>query len=149
MARKHGSWKRDLYWWWEDRKGWARSFLPMPRFVVTDRVGWRACIANNRDAYGGAAVVYAARWAYLMEQRMAAGARLEDIAKATSNEADTEGITGFMYGAAVSMLAHVWAHGEELRRWHNLDMQLGTEGEQANEAGTVLNPALLVADLGG
>lgn len=55
----------------------------------------------------------------------------------------TEGITGFMYGCAVSALAHFWAHGEALRRWHNLDTQIGTEGEKANESGGVLNPALL------
>lgn len=147
MARKHGSWQRDLYWWWQDCKGWARSFWPMPRFEVIDKAGWHKCIANNRDAYGGAAVRYAARWAHLMEQRIAAGEALADIAKQTSHDADKERITGFMYGAAVQILAHVWAHGEELRRWHNLDMQIADEGEKANEAGTVLNPALMVAEV--
>jgi hypothetical protein len=34
--------------------------------------------------------------------------------------------------------------GEELRRWHNKDVQIGDEGEKANETpGAVLNPALL------
>lgn len=31
----------------------------------------------------------------------------------------------------------------KLRRWHNKDIQLGTEGDAANESGGVLNPALL------
>lgn len=48
-----------------------------------------------------------------------------------------------MYGCAVSILSQVWIHGEELRRWHNLDSQIGTEGEKANESGGVLNPAVL------
>jgi len=49
-----------------------------------------------------------------------------------------------MYGWAVSFLASFWKYGEELRRWHNLDTQLGDEGEQANkEKGATLNPALL------
>jgi hypothetical protein len=48
-----------------------------------------------------------------------------------------------MYGCAVQMLAGCWIHGEELRRWYNLDTQLGTEGEAANSNGGVLNPVLL------
>jgi hypothetical protein len=86
---------------------------------------------------------YAERWAYLMEHEMEEGKKLVDIAKTTSHTADEEGITGFMYGCAVSILSRVWIHGEELRRWHNLDTQIGHEGERANEKGTVLNPALL------
>ena len=50
-------------------------------------------------------------------------------AKEASHLADSEGITGFMYGCAVSMLAQCWKHGEELRRWHNKDTQIGTEGD--------------------
>ena len=68
---------------------------------------------------------------------------LEDVADATSQEADVEGITGFMYGCAVSTLSRCWKHGEQLRRWHNINTQLGNEGEKANESGGVLNPALL------
>ena len=108
-----------------------------------DEALWMKCKANNTDPYGGACVRYAERWAGLMETKMAGGAALADIAKATSHEADTEGITAYMYGAAVSMLSACWKHGEELRRWHNRDTQIGTEGERANESGVVLNPALL------
>lgn len=60
-----------------------------------------------------------------------------------SHTADTEGVTGFMYGCAVTQLYWHWVHGEELRRWHNLDTQIGDEGEKANESGGVLNPAIL------
>ena len=41
------------------------------------------------------------------------------------------------------MLAQCGVHGEALRRWHNRDTQIGTEGDKANESGGVLNPALL------
>lgn len=112
-------------------------------FSIRDPDGWAKCVENNSDPYGACVVRYAARWANLMEARMAAGAELEAIAKDTSHEADTEGITGFMYGAAVSILAGAWEHGERLRRWHNRDTQLGTEGDRANETGGVLNPAVL------
>jgi len=75
---------------------------------------------------------------------MAKGKKLEEIAHSTSHKADTDGITGFMYGAAVETLANVWEHGEALRQWHNLETQIGTEGEEANKRGATLDPALLV-----
>lgn len=117
-----------------------RTYEP---FTLLDAEGWRKTVEINDDPYGSCAVMYAARWANMMEARMAEGATLEDIAKATSHEADTEGITGFMYGCAVSILSQVWIHGEQLRRWHNLDTQIKDEGVKANESGGVLNPAIL------
>jgi hypothetical protein len=110
---------------------------------TTDQAAWDNAVEINGDPYGAATIRYTERWADLMEARIAEGAALEDIAKATSHEADTEGITGFMYGCAVSLLAQLWIHGEALRRWHNLDTQIRDEGEKANETGGVLNPALL------
>lgn len=78
-----------------------------------------------------------------MQVEMTNGKNLEDVADVASYEADLEGITGFMYGRAVVALSHYWKHGEQLRRWHNIKTQLGNEGEEANESGGVLNPALL------
>lgn len=46
-------------------------------------------------------------------------------------------------GMAVSMLVQCWEHGEQLRRWHNLETQIGDEGEKANALGGALNPAVL------
>ena len=108
---------------------------------------WDDGVKKNTDPYGAQVYIFAQAWAELMEARLAAGDKLEDIAKETSHEADTTGITGFMYGCAVSILAECWKHGEELRTWHNLDTQLGNEGEKANVSGGVLNPALL--NIGG
>ena len=112
---------------------------------LKDADGWKKTVDANKDcAYGSAVMRYAERWAYLMEHRMQKGEKLAAIAKETSNQADENiGITGFMYGCAVSILARTWIHGEELRRWHNLDTQIGNEGEIANEKGGTLNPALL------
>lgn len=112
-------------------------------FSLKDPDGWKQQVEKNQDGYGSGVIRFAARWANLMEQKMAKGAKLKDIAEKTSHEADSEGITGFMYGCAVSILSQVWEHGEELRCWHNLDTQLGDEGEKANKSGGVLNPALL------
>lgn len=110
---------------------------------LRDGDGWKTFCEKNTDPYGGAVVTYAERWARLMEAEMAKGLTLEGVADACSHLADNEGITGFMYGCAVSTLAQVWLHGEGLRRWHNIRTQIQNEGEIANEKGTVLNPALL------
>lgn len=98
---------------------------------------------NSTDAYSARVVSYAEDWANLMEARMAKGERIADIAKPTSSDADTDGITGYMYGAAVAGLARFWEHGEALRLWHNLATQLRDEGKRANDSGGVLNPAIL------
>lgn len=80
----------------------------------------------------------------LMQAEIAAGKAIADVADDCCSMADKNfGITGFMYGCAVSALAHCWKHGDELRRWHNLKTQIRNEGERANETGGVLNPALL------
>lgn len=107
------------------------------------KAAWDLGVANNEDPYGRAVYRYASEWATRMETALAAGESVEQIADRCSHEADTEGITGFMYGCAVGILANCWIHGEALRRWHNLKTQIGTEGERANEGGGVLNPAIL------
>ena len=105
---------------------------------------WKA--KNQGDPYGVAIFSYAEEWAILMEAALAEGKKLTDVASSLSDKADIVGITGFMYGAAVNVLAHCWEYGEELRRWHNLDTQLHDEGEKANDSGGVLNPALLMME---
>lgn len=98
---------------------------------------------SSTDDYGARIVSYSEHWAYLMEAAISQGRRLEDIALETSREADSDGITGYMYGAAVGALARFWEHGEALRHWSNLRVQIGNEGELANRTGGVLNPALV------
>lgn len=111
---------------------------------VNDQQAYAAAKAKNDDPYGSGIYRFLEEWANLMEPRIDAGEKLADIAKDCSREADSEGITGFMYGAAVSVLSGFWVYGEELRRWHNGDVQIGNEGDKANESGGVLNPAVLV-----
>jgi hypothetical protein len=108
-----------------------------PELTTTGKRWWAKWRKNQESGYGRAVLRFAERWATLMEQRMHRGEKLEDCADATLHEADHEGITGFMYGVAVSGLAHAWVHGDQLRRWHN-----GEYG-QPDAKGTV-NPAVLV-----
>lgn len=106
---------------------------------------WERGVQNNQDPYGNAVYQYASEWATRMEAALAAGETVAQCAKRCSFESNDEGcgITVFQYGCVISVLAHCWLHGEELRRWHNLDAQLCDEGERANESGGVLNPAIL------
>ncbi len=108
-----------------------------------NEAAWKEGFEKNTDSYGRGVYTYAKLWANMMEKAMEDGDKLEDVAHDLSNEADIEGITGFMYGCAVSILSDVWKYGEQLRIWHNLKTQFHKEGEEANKKGSVLNPALL------
>ena len=113
----------------------------LPAIELADEKRWNEFKDANTDGYGGAIVDYAQRWARLMQARMAGGQELEDIAQATADEADTDGITGFMYGAAVSTLSKCWKHGDRLNRWHN--RKYGVE-----ESNGTVNPAIVTISVG-
>lgn len=90
---------------------------------------------NSHDGYSMGVVNYMRRWAEMMEEMIDNGAGVAEAAAATEHAADTEGITGFMYGCAVQALSEFWEYGEILRVWHN--RRYGHSG-----SGTV-NPAIL------
>jgi len=113
------------------------------KMTLLDADGWEKAVAANTDDYGSGVIRYAERWARLMEGRMIRGDTLEACAEEASHLADDEGITGFMYGCAVNILSKTWIHGDQLRRWHNLKVQIRDEGEKANRSGAVLNPAII------
>ena len=119
------------------------ALVDAPPMEFADEQAWGEFTAKNADPYGVRVVRYAEEWARLMQARIANGGTIEDCAEGLSHLADDDGITGFMYGCAVSVLAKVWKHGEALRRWHNKEAQFGDEGDKANEDGGVLNPAIL------
>lgn len=100
--------------------------------------------AQKGTGYGLAVYGFAEAWARLMQSKISEGKTIAEVADECSAMADKGyGITGFMYGCAVGVLSHCWKHGEELRRWHNLKIQIRDEGERANVSGGVLNPAML------
>jgi len=103
---------------------------------LKDEEIWKDFVDKNQDPYGKGCVVFAENWAKLMQKHMSEGISLQNCASADSHLADTDGITGFMYGAAVHMLALCWKHGEELRKWHNKDYG------QPDAEGTI-NPAVI------
>lgn len=95
---------------------------------------------KNSDGYGRACFTYAERWADMLENLIESCD--DDVTTIfvknvdrLSHEADIEGITGFMYGCAVSILTQSWKYGEELRKWHNREYNYDGDG--------VVNPAIL------
>ena len=95
---------------------------------------------KNSDGYGRACFTYAERWAEMLEKAIEESNDsplkvIVDNAERLSHEADVEGITGFMYGCAVSILSQEWEYGEELRKWHNKEYNYDGDG--------VINPAIL------
>lgn len=115
---------------------------------LRDPEAWRRALrANAVHGYGFTVIVAAGLWMLSLQDAIADGKQLEDVAEETFREIDRGlgryGLTGFQYGALISTIAEVWEHGDQLRRWHNLRTQLGDEGEKANAEGGVLNPALL------
>ena len=102
---------------------------------LIDKTGWDKAVSANPDPYGRCVIRYAQRWAEMMEEHISDGKSISDIAKKTSHDSDTEGITGFMYGCAVNILSQVWKYGEDLRKWHN--------GQYGHSGDGVVNPAIL------
>jgi hypothetical protein len=73
-------------------------------------------------------------------------AQKEEVEKLIKREREKEEEIKSIQGKecnAVLILSLCWKYGEKLRRWHNLDTQIGNEGEKANKSGGVLNPAML------
>lgn len=114
----------------------AALLAAAPPMAVVDEAAWQSWKDANSDPYGSGIIRYAEAWARLMQAEIANGATLEDVADTTSTAADTEGVTGFMHGAAVACLAACWVHGDQLRKWHNRKWGIGEDRE-----GTA-NPAI-------
>lgn len=160
---------------WEERQAARRleeeragaeldASLSVP-LALSNEAAWRDYKWANRSGYGHDVIVFAERWARLMQEEMAkleAQARertpkgrqrripgwavtsvIHHHADTLCAKADVEGITGFQYNVAVKVLSDCWVHGDTLRTWHNLKVQVRNEGEAANKRGAVLNSALL------
>lgn len=119
----------------EEKESAFRKKIKGVEFECSDEENFQGWKNSNKDGYGGRIISYAREWAMLMQVEMANGKKLRDIAQQASHDADYDGITGFMYGAAVQMLSQCWKHGEELRKWHN--KKYNQEGDG------VVNPAVL------
>lgn len=69
---------------------------------------WFDC---NKDDYGRRCVTYAQDWAKLMQIKIYKDIPLtRELVYDLSHEADTDGITGFMFGAAKNVLRTTWKY---------------------------------------
>ena len=103
---------------------------------------WNEQVKINDDPYGGACVKVARRVMEILDEEPGEFDCHKIICQA-DDTAGGGGITGYMAGCVASMVGQCHSRGEEFRHKWNIDQQIGTEGEEANKKGTVLNPALL------
>lgn len=99
-------------------------------FSIKNQDAWDKIVAENDTDLSRGIVYFAARWANLIEAKMAEGAKLEDIADEASREADVYGMSGYAYGLAVAVLSDMWEHGDQFRRWHNLSFAAPAQKEE-------------------
>lgn len=92
--------------------------------------------ANNaKDAVGLGIINYAERWCNMMEERIANGESVTQAAAETEYAADTELISGTMFGYSLNVLCRFWEHGEELREWYDSKYGIAEETDtQINES---------------
>jgi len=113
---------------------------------IIDQKAWKAWEDNNTDPYGKCCIDVARYAMEILDERdgTAIGdpdALISDAEKRLPQK--EQGISGFMAGAVAVMISRCHSRGEEFRKIWNLSIQIGTEGEMANESGTVLNPSIL------
>lgn len=82
---------------------------------------WQECKrVNSKENYDRAIIRYIILWVQYMEYlNQKYGMKISDIWDNCSYLANIEGVTGFMYGAAASIISQVWQHGEEFRKCYN------------------------------
>lgn len=102
-------------------------------------------LVNLTDPYGRRIFSFAEDWANAMEKCLEKNQSVAQCAKDCASYADYDGITGFMYNAAVQILSMAWFCGEDLRKWHNNDID-PVQAESLNkdeENKPVLNSSIL------
>ena len=119
--------------------------ISIPGFIIKEGKSdnWTKWVENNKDPYGKACLIYANELAQNIENIIVdTGRPFNELSSAEIESAGHKadrvagGITGFMYGAALSCLSDVWEYGENLKKWHNT--QMGNA-----EAKEVINPAIV------
>ena len=95
---------------------------------------WEKFVAiNSEDFYSRGVVDYMIKWANLMEQTIIKnGSLTKRQADKLSTDADTMGITGFMYDMARKFLYKYWQYGDNLKK------MLGTKMTSVIEIGGLL-----------
>ena len=114
-----------------------RKFQKNGEFSVKETEIWETCKrVKSKDAYSKAVIRYTIIWTQYMEYLIQKyGMKISEIWDRCSNLADVDGVTGFMYGAAASIISRVWQYGEEFRKYYNSKWNYSGPG--------TVNPAVL------
>lgn len=84
---------------------------------LLDAEKWEQWVSNNRDPYGKAIIDFARQWARMMQVEIDHGSTVEDAARKTEHDADTFGLSGFGFSAALHILREVWVYGRSLQNY--------------------------------
>lgn len=116
------------------RKFQKSGEFPVKETAISDWETYKR--VNSGESYGRGIIRYATIWVQYMEYLTKKyGMKMSEIWDRCSNLANVDGVTGFMYGAAASIISRVWQFGEEFRKCYNSKWNY-------SGAGTV-NPAVL------
>jgi hypothetical protein len=106
--------------------------------MITNKELWNDYVTKNTDPYGACCIKVASKAMEILDQGEAFEAN-----KLISEAEGSEGITGFMAGCVAQMISECHSRGEEFRKKWNTRHQIGSEGDEANKSGGILNPAIL------
>lgn len=109
---------------------------------IKDEKLWKSWEDSNKDPYGNACIQVAHRVMEILDTEPGPFDANKLILRA-DKEMKVGGITGFMAGAAASMISQCHSRGEEFRASWNHETQIGNEGDKATKRKQTLNPALL------
>ena len=116
------------------RKFQKSGEFPVKETAISDWETYKR--VNSGESYGRGIIRYATTWVQYMEYLTKKyGMKMSEIWDRCSDLANVDGVTGFMYGAAASIISQVWQFGEEFRKCYNSKWNY-------SGAGTV-NPAML------
>ncbi|MFH0905233.1 MAG: hypothetical protein V1826_00720 [bacterium] len=113
-----------------------------------DEKGWEAYKKRHSgDELSLLCFDYAECWARFIQKGLAEGRSLAEIADECQRKAhqlygrDLSG--GAMSCGVIPLLVKLWDYGEDFRRWHNRQTQVGREGEHANKTGGILDASVI------
>ena len=104
---------------------------------------WASWVENNKDPYGGACVAVARKAMEILDLEPGDFDTHELISRA-DKESGAGGITGYMAGAAASMISVCHSRGEEFRAKWNKSYNV----DESQSKGGVVNPAIITIDTG-
>ena len=141
----------------KDKKGWIDELSQLSSGTPKGAAAFRAGAKGDLDPLVRGIFYYGNRWACLMEDELAKGKTVAEVAKTTRDLADpddNDSVTIFMHCNALHILWRFWVHGKELGDWWNKAVLGPEEGERLGKKHGLVNlsmretpqgPAMIIA----